>query len=138
MTLTKEEREANVEYRLERAYETLIEAKDLIKLDHWFGAANRLYYACYYAVTALLIDYGYIAYTHRGTKGLMGKYFVSTNIISRDHNKLFEKLFDLRQNSDYGAWIIIDKSDIEPLLEPAEQFIATIEELIKGKACKKI
>ena len=55
MTLNREERAIIVEHRLEKARETFIEAKDLISLSHWRGAANRLYYACYYAATALLI-----------------------------------------------------------------------------------
>ena len=64
MTLAKEEKEVIVQYRLERAVETLAEAKDLINLSRWYGAANRLYYACYYAVSGLLIKNGYAARTH--------------------------------------------------------------------------
>jgi uncharacterized protein (UPF0332 family) len=130
MNLNEEEREIVVRHRLVRANETLAEAKDLLVLSHWYGAANRLYYASYYAVSALLVKYGHISRTHGGTKGLFGKHFVLTNIISKEHNKLYEKLFDLRQSGDYNDWIAIEEDDIKPLLEPAEQFIQTIENLI--------
>jgi uncharacterized protein (UPF0332 family) len=99
MTLNKEEREIIVKRRLERANETLAEAKDLLNLSRWYGAANRLYYACYYAVTALLVKHEYLSQTHGGAKRLFGKYFVVTNIISKEQNKLYEKLFDLRQSA---------------------------------------
>ena len=71
-----------------------------------------------------------MAYTHGGAKGLLGKYFVITNIISEEQNKLYGKLFDLRQNGDYSDWITIMEENIKPLLEPAEKFIAEIENLI--------
>ena len=130
MTLAKEEKEVIVQYRLERAVETLAEAKDLINLSRWYGAANRLYYACYYAVSGLLIKNGYTARTHSGVLGLFGKHFVLTKIISREQNKLYSTLFDLRQGGDYNDWIIIEEEDIVPLIEPVEEFIEKIENLI--------
>ena len=131
MKLSDEEREIVIEHRLKRAHETLEEAKDLISLSRWNGAANRLYYACYYAVTSLLIQDGHSPHTHGGALGLLGRYFVVTEIISKEDNKLYQKLFELRQDGDYSDWISIDGADIEPLFEPAKQFIETIERLIK-------
>ena len=43
MSLTEEERSIMVKYRLERANETLTEAKDMMRLNHWHGSVNRLY-----------------------------------------------------------------------------------------------
>ena len=130
MKLSEEEKDIIIQHRLERANETLEEAKDLLNLNRWHGAANRLYYACYYAVMALLIKHGLTPHTHGGAKGLLGKYFVITGIISEEQNMLYGKLFDLRQNGDYSDWIIIKEGNIKPLLEPAKKFIAEIEQLI--------
>jgi uncharacterized protein (UPF0332 family) len=130
MTLSKEEREAVVQHRLQRAKETLAEANDLIRLGHWYGAANRLYYACFYAVVGLLVNNGFTPHTHNGAFSLLGKHFVTKNIISREQNRLYRNLFDLRQDGDYSDWIIIEEDDVKPLFEPAVQFIATIESLI--------
>lgn len=44
-----------IQYRLSRAKETLDEVRDLDKLGHWNAAISRLYYACFYAVSALLL-----------------------------------------------------------------------------------
>ncbi len=131
MKLSEEERDIIVQHRLARANETLDEAKDLLNLERWHGAANRLYYACYYTVSALLVKHGHIAHTHGGTKGLLGKYFVITNIISDEQNMLYGKLFELRQSGDYSDWIIIKEENIKPLLKPAEKFIETIKNLIE-------
>lgn len=48
-------RAALISYRLERANETLKEAKLLTDNGFFNAAVNRLYYSCYYAVQALLI-----------------------------------------------------------------------------------
>jgi uncharacterized protein (UPF0332 family) len=81
MTLFKEEREAIVTHRLQRARETLVEAVDNAGMNHWHAAANRLYYACYYAVSALLVQNGFFSRTHSGTIGLLGIHFVNTGIL---------------------------------------------------------
>jgi uncharacterized protein (UPF0332 family) len=77
-----------------------------------------------------LVNSGHISRTHGGTKGLFGKYFVVNDLVSKEQNKLYEKLFTLRQSGDYNDWITIEKNDIQPLFKPAEQFIKTIKNLI--------
>ena len=61
MPLTDEERKAIVVYRLEKSDDAFVEAKDCVSLEHWNLAANRLYYAAYYAASALLISAGHAA-----------------------------------------------------------------------------
>ena len=48
-------KQALINYRLDRAYETLREARIMEKESCFNAAVNRLYYACYYAAVALLI-----------------------------------------------------------------------------------
>ena len=43
-----------IEYRLKRARGALKEALLMEREEHWNTCANRLYYACFYAVTPLL------------------------------------------------------------------------------------
>ena len=49
MTLKSEDRKNIIIYRLEKAVQTLDEAKAVSALGYWTLAANRLYYAAYYA-----------------------------------------------------------------------------------------
>ena len=132
MNLTEEEKSVIVKHRLKRSNETLKEAKDLIRLSYWHGSVNRLYYACFYAVTALLTKHGHIAHTHGGVIRLLGQHFVITGIINEKQNKLYQKLFDLRQGGDYSDYVDVEESDVIHLLEPAENFIAEIEKLINN------
>ena len=130
MKISQEEQDAIIAFRLQRAHETMNEATGIIKMQYWHAAANRLYYACFYAVLALLIKHGYSPRTHSGTLGLFGLHFVTPGIISKEENRLFRKLYDIRQSGDYEDMSSIEESDIVPLLKPAENFIKTIELLI--------
>jgi len=133
MKLTNEERETLAKYRLEKANETLSDAQEIAKIKRWRVVANRLYYACFYAVSALLTKNNFSAQTHNGVFGLFGLHFVLKGKVSKEQNKLYRNLFDLRQTGDYDDFAVISESDIAPLLQPAEQFIAEIEKLINEK-----
>ncbi len=52
MKLSDEERDAVITYRLEKAYAALKEAEGNLQMGFWTVVANRLYYACFYAVSA--------------------------------------------------------------------------------------
>ena len=54
-----------IQYRLNKSQTTLHEAKSLADNGFWNGAANRLYYSCFYAVIALLAQSDNSARTHQ-------------------------------------------------------------------------
>jgi len=54
MTLKEDDKKALIEYKITRAEETLEEAKLLFANNKLFGTVDRLYYACFYSVEALL------------------------------------------------------------------------------------
>ena len=134
MTLRKEDKAALVTLRLQRAKETLVEARGNMELKFWRATTNRLYYSCYYAVVALLVQNDLTAHTHAGVISQLGLHFVRTGLLSVEKGKFYKKLFELRQTGDYSDWIIIDENEVKPLIEPAEKFIAEIENLINKNA----
>jgi len=93
-------------------------------------AANRLYYACFYAAIALLVNDSYETHTHSGVKTVLGLHYVRGDKIEKSFGKMYQQLFNLRQDGDYEDWFEIEEKDILPLLEPAEKFIETIENLV--------
>ncbi len=119
-----------VSYRLSRAKETFEEAKLLAQENHWNAVANRLYYSCYYAVNALLIKHRFSFSSHNGVKTEFYKSFVKTGNISIESGKLYNRLFNLRQEGDYVDFQRFTQEDIEPFLDQAENFIREIKKLI--------
>lgn len=121
-----------VRYRLEKANRTYKEAVGSIKNGYVETAANRLYYAAYYAVSALLISYKYEASTHNGVIQMFGKAFLKNNIIDKKYGKIFNQLFSLRLTGDYEDRHILDmKTEVLPLVEPAKELIDLVSEMAR-------
>ena len=131
--LTDEEREALVKYRLEKAEETLVEARDCAKMGHWTLAANRLYYAAYYASSALLIQKGIVAKSHEGVIGMIGQKFVVTEVLSKEEAKLLARLQNMRKTGDYDDFIEWHQEDVEPLFAKVEDYLNKIKPLVEQK-----
>ena len=119
-----------VAYRLSKAKDTLTEVEVLINNNLWNTAVNRLYYACYYAIKALLIDKGIKAETHNGVRQMFGLHFIKTGIIDKELGKFFSDVFDMRQTGDYEDFIDFGKEDVMDLIEPANNLINKIESLL--------
>ena len=128
--LSEENVRALVSYRLSRAKETLAEIPHLKDMGYLNTAVNRLYYACYYAVVALLIKNHIQASTHAGVKQKLGLHFVSKGLITRESNRSFSLLFERRHSSDYDDFAYATIEEVDELLPKAESFISEIERLL--------
>lgn len=126
MSLNQEEREAIVIYRLEKATKTLEEARCNLPMQFWSLIANRMYYAAYYAVSALLIVNGHTAKTHETILRVFGLYFVKTGVFSTEQGRLYNKLFTLRLTGDYNDHYDLEEQDVLPLFAQTEQLIADV------------
>lgn len=131
MSLNIEERKAIVEFRLEKAQRAFEQASGVVQMKYWETIANRLYYAAYNAVSALLIAYGYSAQTHSGVTHLFGQHFVKTGIVPADYGRLYHKLFSMRLTGDYDDTYGITEDDIMPYVEPARVFIENVSKLAR-------
>lgn len=129
--MNEEERDAIVRYRLERAKETYREVEVLIANSFYNGAVNRLYYACFYAVTALLVDNEIDTQTHAGVRQMFGLNFIKPGKIDAELGKFYSAIFNSRQTGDYDDLVSVDRERILLMLEPAKRLIAEIETLLK-------
>ena len=130
MTLKSQERNDIVSYRLERARQTLKEGTDIGNLGYWNLAANRLYYAAYYASAALLIHNGIEASSHKGIVRMIGLSFVRQGILKSEDSQLLGRLFTMRQTGDYEDLFDWKESDVKPMYMPVEDYIERIEAII--------
>ena len=92
-----DELQALIAFRLKRAAETLTEAQLMQREGHWNTCANRLYYAAFYAVSALLVKAGYTTAKHTGIKAMFNQHFVKTGVVTKENGRLYNRLFNLRQ-----------------------------------------
>src|SRR3972149_4113637 len=118
-------------YRLQKAHETLNDARILADAGRWNPCVNRLYYACFYAVSALLIRQGLSSSKHAGVRGLFNQHFVKTGKVSKEKAKFFNDLFERRQEGDYMDFVSFEESQVQPWLPEAEAFVESIAVLIE-------
>jgi len=131
-TLTDEERSKLVTYRLQRAKETLAEADNLIDSNFYNATINRLYYACYYAVVALLIKHNIFAQTHQGVKQMFSLHFVTNGKVDKQLAFFYSRLFNDRISGDYDDFVQYNHDMIIAVRPKAEEFITAIEmEILK-------
>ena len=119
-------RDEIVYYRVERSEETLAEADCLAENGHFSGAVNRLYYACYYIVTALLLAHEIQASTHAGVRSMFALKFIKPGKIDMSHGKFFNEIFELRHSNDYDDFIFCDKETYMNFRPRAQALISAI------------
>ena len=119
-----------IAYRLQRAREALEEAALLLERDHINTFVNRVYYACFYSVTALLLTRELASAKHSGVRSLFHQHFVKTGVVSLELGQIFDKLFDNRQKGDYTDLVRFEKEKVQGWLGEAQTFVELIEKSI--------
>jgi len=128
-----EETNALIAHRLERARETLDEARLLLNAGHANATVNRLYYACFYAVSALLLADGISTSRHAHLRSVLHRDYVRSGLIPQESGKHFDLLFDSRQESDYADWVVFETDDIRSWMERTELFVRHVAELTEKR-----
>ena len=124
--LTSEAYEALSKYRQERAHETLEEIPFLREKGYYGTATNRLYYACYYAATAMLISKCIEVKSHDGVRLNLGKHIVMEGHLSPELGRFYSRLFSKRSTGDYDDFINHTLETVDELLPQARKFIETL------------
>ncbi len=122
-----------VKYRIERADESIKEAELLASEGYWNTVANRLYYAAFYLVNALLVKHQIRTSSHSGIKSEFHKHFIKTGILDKKYGKLYIVLFYTRQEGYYQAFLKFDEKEISPLIEEVKLFRAELNKIILEK-----
>ena len=116
-----------INYRLQRAEDSYSDAIILAEKERWNSVINRLYYACFYAVIALLLKNDIETQTHDGSRTQFGLKFIKTGLIDKKFGKTYSKLFDMRQKGDYGDLYDYDKETVLPLIDLTKAFLEEIK-----------
>ena len=85
MSLSENERQIIVEREMEKALRTFDDMDFNAREGKWEAAANRLYYALFHAMSALLIKDGHQVKSHRGVMAMFGEHYVRTEITEKGH-----------------------------------------------------
>lgn len=128
--MTNEQRRDIVIYRIENAINTLNEIKEHIANGFYNTAVNRMYYACFYAVSALLVAHHIEVKSHDGTRQKFGQHFVLSGIVPKELGKFYRIIFDKRSAGDYEDFITYDQKTAESFYPKTQEFVLYIKELV--------
>lgn len=128
--MNTEDKQQYIKYRIDSAFKTYEAAKILADNGFWNSAVNRLYYALFYAVNALLVQNEIHASSHSGTRSQFTQHFVKTGKLDKKYGKLLTELFDWRQKGDYENIFDYDDESVKPMFALVLEMIQVIDKVI--------
>lgn len=128
----KEYKTALIQHRLERAHDTLRDARGVRSINGTpTSIVNRAYYAMFYAALALLASKDQETSKHTGVLALFNEMFIKTKILPVEMSKMLRKAFDVRQMGDYEDNANVSIEQAEQILKFAKKFIQSAEEKLR-------
>lgn len=120
-----------IDYRLKRAEETLEEADYNATGGYYNAAVNRLYYACYYAASALMLTEHLDISTHKGIRNQLGMHFILKGRLDQRYGAIYSRLYQARQAGDYEDFVFCNLEMYDDFKPLAVSFIDAIKSLIR-------
>jgi uncharacterized protein (UPF0332 family) len=121
-----------IAYRLQRAREALGDAESDIEQERLNSAANRIYYAMFYAAIALLATRDLSSSRHSGVIGLFYRHFVQSGDFPPELAQHLGRALEMRTNTDYRDFSVPDSVKVREEFEHARSFVQKVEELIRA------
>lgn len=132
MTLSDEQRVELAALRLANADQALADARKLLESDSLRGAVNRVYYAMFYAVSALAIARNQVLRKHSALIGWFQKEYAKTELLARTHGRALQKAFEDRSEADYEDYITIAPDSVSARIAEADALIDAIRGHLRG------
>ena len=114
-------------YRMDRAKEMLVAARENLEIGQYNTSLNRSYYAIFHAMRAMNILKGFDSSKHSGVIAFFNKEYLKENILDRNLSIVIKNSAFLREKSDYDDFYIASKQEAEKQLEEAERFLDAVE-----------
>ena len=120
-----------IDYRLRKSDEVYEAAVVLYNAGQWNSAINRLYYAYFYAASALLLRRGIGAKSHGGVIAKFSDSVVRTGEMPADTYRVYSKLLNWRTKGDYSDMFDFSQEDVDDVLKPTKEFIDSVKSLLE-------
>jgi len=120
-----------VKYRICQAREALEDIQLLLDHNRYRAAANRLYYAAFYAALAALLIKGYQFSKHSAVIAFFDREYIKTQIFPREYSKCLHKAFQERQDNDYMPFIDFDPLELTLLFHEVKAMVHGVETYLK-------
>lgn len=120
------------QYRMERAKEMLVAAKENLKIGQYKTSLNRSYYAIFHSMRAANIIKGFDSSKHSGVIGFFNREYLKEEIMDRQLSVIIKTSSFLREKSDYDDFFIASKKDAQVQIENAQVFLNAVEKYLQS------
>lgn len=118
-------------FPIQQAEESLDEAELLYRSGKSpRSVINRVYYAMFYSILALLIFEPYSSSKHTGVLSYFNRRFVKEGVIPEDIGRVVNKAYDLRLRGDYKEQFVLTREQVEPYIGHARECISAVRNLL--------
>lgn len=120
-------------YRLSLAQETLDTAKMCYEHGKYRDANNRIYYAVFYAIRAVLALEGTDFKRHKDVLAYFNKNYIAKEELPKQLGKRVSKLKIVREESDYNDLYVISEIETKEQIESAEYIYKEISSYLEKR-----
>lgn len=117
--------------RLEVAHERMKTAGILLDAGDYKAVANRLYYAVFSAMRAVLALDGFESKKHSGIISRFRQSYIKTGTFSTEMSKIIDDFEVIREDNDYDDFFIISKEDVMIQSQRAKFFVNEVERYLQ-------
>jgi len=129
----EEAKRKNIEYWLSSAAEALESARSEASAGRGRFAMNRVYYACFYSASAVLLHEDRHFVKHSGVRAAVHQSFVKPGRITSELGRFYDEAYRARQTADYGQDVTFDDQTILLAIAGAEEFLARMKQLLEER-----
>ena len=112
-----------VRYWWLKAQDSLSSARREFEAGSHSFAMNRLYYAAFYGVCAVLLERQQSFRKHSGVRAAFHRQFIKTGLLDMKWGRLYDQLFEDRQEGDYVVFVTFEPEYIQFQLSQCIEFL---------------
>jgi len=122
-----------IQYKRDRAFEALDDIKKMLDNKMLSAAMNRIYYAGFYIVGALLLLDGFSTSKHRQLIGYFNKEYIKTGKVPVDIGEILDESYNNRVTADYHDFVDLTKTQVEEFYNQMKEFVGFIDQMIQDR-----
>ena len=122
-----------IQYKRDRAFEALDDIQKMLDNKMLSAAMNRIYYAGFYIVGALLLLDGFSTSKHRQLIGYFNKEYIKTGKVPVDIGEILDESYNNRVTSDYHDFVYLTKTQVEEFYNQMKEFVGFIDQMIQDR-----
>lgn len=122
-----------INYRREKAFNTLKEVQKLLDMNMLNLAINRVYYAGFYIVNALSLIDNFSTSKHKQLIGYFNKNYIHSGKIDLNKGDILNIAYRKRTSIDYHDFTTVTKNEVLSYYEQMKIFVTEVDHLIEDK-----